>query len=178
MRPQDVLVIVNEAISRNRDSHPNIKKRVLDVVKPLMERLERFGSATDILAQCMPGVMGLNLVGLVWGFLKFVIVVSQWSSIGFYQTARGSLNEVQISREITDTVDAVFDLLDRIQTGLPAWETYATIFGSSDIQLLRTPLVNIYAQLIAIGVHAVKFFNTSKLRKRFTFSGDADMKIV
>ncbi|TDL21247.1 TPR-like protein [Rickenella mellea] len=142
-RPQDVLASVNEAISNHSGADATAPERIFKVAKPMLERMERFGSALDILVTSLPQVAGFNPVGIIWGCLKFVIC---------------------IARDISDSFDAVFQLLDRIQRSLPAWETYAKIFGSSDLQLLRTPLVNVYAQLMTISVQAVKFFDRSRPR--------------
>jgi len=57
----------------------------------------------------------------------------------------------------------VVDLLDEVLTGLPVLETYIKIFGTSTIQLLRTPLVNLYAELITFVIMAVKLFDRSKM---------------
>jgi hypothetical protein len=75
-RPEEILDLVNEAIIRKSLSQAGTKKRVIAVVEPLLMKLERFGAAIDMLAQSSPQVMGLNLVGLVWGFLRFIIAVS------------------------------------------------------------------------------------------------------
>jgi hypothetical protein len=63
-----------------------------------------------------------------------------------------------------DTLDAVTETLDDIYKCLPAFEKYVDIFGSSDIQLLKEPLVAIFTELILFGVTAVKLFKRSTIR--------------
>jgi hypothetical protein len=65
-----------------------------------------------------------------------------------------------------DTLDAVREMLDDIYKCLPAFEKYVDIFGSSDLQLLKEPLVAIFTELILFGVTTVKLFNRSTIRER------------
>jgi hypothetical protein len=64
-----------------------------------------------------------------------------------------------------DTVNAVVEMLDDIYKSLPAFEKYVDIFGSSDSQLLKQPLVAIFTELILFGLTAVKLFNRSSIRE-------------
>ena len=52
--------------------------RIGGVFKSLLERLGKFEAAIDMLAQASPQVLGLNLVGLIWGSLKILLVVSSF----------------------------------------------------------------------------------------------------
>jgi hypothetical protein len=74
--PQDMLAFVDEAIKISQAAHPDAKKRISAVVEPLLQRLERFGSAIDMIVQSLPQIHGLNLIGLVWGGIRFMMVVS------------------------------------------------------------------------------------------------------
>lgn len=47
------------------------------VLEKSLANLERFESALDALTGSMPEFVGLNLVGLIWGGMKFVIVASR-----------------------------------------------------------------------------------------------------
>jgi hypothetical protein len=76
-KPEDILDTLQEAIERNVTLHTDTKRRAQSVLEPLLLRLERFGSAIDILAQSSPQAMGLNLVGLIWGSVRFLLVVSK-----------------------------------------------------------------------------------------------------
>jgi hypothetical protein len=48
------------------------------VFKSLLERLGKFEKAIDMLAQSSRQVLGLSLVGLIWGSLKLLLVVSRY----------------------------------------------------------------------------------------------------
>jgi hypothetical protein len=74
--PKDILDTLQYAIEKNATSHADVKRRAQKVVEPLLLRLERFGSAIDVLAQSAPQAVGLNLVGLIWGSVRFLLVVS------------------------------------------------------------------------------------------------------
>lgn len=56
-------------------------------------------------------------------------------------------------------------MLEDIVKALPTLQTYINMFGSSQLQLLREPLVDIYAGFIGLGLQAIKLCNRSTLRK-------------
>jgi hypothetical protein len=68
---QEVLASVDNTIARNVNA-----AKIGGVFKSLLERLGKFEKAIDMLAQSTPQVLGLNLVGLIWGSLKIFLVVS------------------------------------------------------------------------------------------------------
>jgi hypothetical protein len=74
-QPPDVLALIADKM-RYTKSDSNKKQRLFQIVGPSLLRLERFCSAIDVLAQSSPQMLGLNLVGLIWGSLKLTIVVS------------------------------------------------------------------------------------------------------
>ena len=76
-KPEDILDTLQEAIEKNVALHTDTKRRAQSVLEPLLLRLERFSSTIDILAQSSPQAMGLNLVGLIWGSVRFLLVVSK-----------------------------------------------------------------------------------------------------
>ena len=76
-KPQDVLDTLQEAIQKNVALRADTKRRARSVLEPLLLRLERFSSAIDMLAQSSPQAIGLNPVGLIWGSVRFLLVVSR-----------------------------------------------------------------------------------------------------
>ena len=78
------------------------------------------------------------------------------------------LNELQIARDVADTLTAVVDILDGVLRGLPALDVYVQIFGASRIRLLEKPLVGLYAELILFGMEAAKLFGKPIRREFFT----------
>jgi hypothetical protein len=76
-KPEDILDTLQEAIEKNVSLHTDTKRRAQSVLEPLLLRLERFSSTIDILAQSSPQAMGLNLVGLIWGSVRFLLGVSK-----------------------------------------------------------------------------------------------------
>jgi hypothetical protein len=70
---QDILAAVDTAVTDTRSTNP---ARIGHVFKSLLERLGKFEGAIDILAQSLPQVLGLSLIGLIWGSLKILLVVS------------------------------------------------------------------------------------------------------
>ena len=52
------------------------KNKIQGLVESILFRFERFGRALDILAQSSPAVLGFNVLGLLWGSLRFIITVS------------------------------------------------------------------------------------------------------
>ena len=80
-KPEDILDTLQEAIEKNVTLHADTKRRARSVLEPLLLRLERFSSAIDILAQSSLQAMGLNPVGLIWGSVRFLLVVSKSPNI-------------------------------------------------------------------------------------------------
>jgi hypothetical protein len=70
---QDILVAVDTVVTRTTNV-----TRIGGVFKSLLERLGKFEAAIDMLAQSSPQVLGLSLVGLIWGSLKILLVVSSF----------------------------------------------------------------------------------------------------
>jgi hypothetical protein len=70
---QDRLTAIDTAV---KDARSTNAARIGGVFKSLLGRLEKFESAIDILAQSSPQILGLSLVGLIWGSLKILLVVS------------------------------------------------------------------------------------------------------
>ncbi|KZP24358.1 TPR-like protein [Athelia psychrophila] len=101
--------------------------RISAAVEPLLSLLEGFGAAMDLVMQFSPEFMGVNILGIVWGSIKFMM-------------AR--------ARDVSDALATVVEILDVVRNSLPTLEVYTKMFGSSDIQLLKRPLVEIYTQLI------------------------------
>lgn len=74
-QPPDVLALIDDKM-RYTKSDSNKKQTLFQIVGPSLLRLQRFCNAIDVLAQSSPQMLGLNLVGLIWGSLKLMIVVS------------------------------------------------------------------------------------------------------
>jgi hypothetical protein len=75
---QNTFDSVTEAISQHNDLQgTGIADKFRPVLNSLLERLGKFETAIDMLAQSMPQVMGLSLVGIIWGSIKVLLVVSQ-----------------------------------------------------------------------------------------------------
>ncbi|KAA6409811.1 MAG: hypothetical protein FRX48_06423 [Lasallia pustulata] len=141
--PGDVLTFMNDTILRHARSQSDKQTRVREKAKPLLEGLERFGGVIDIFASSSPQVHGVNPARLIWGFMKFLLLVA---------------------RDIVDTFDTVLTLLEDVIKELPALQAYINIYGSSKLQLLREPLVDIYAAFIVLGLQALKLFGRSAHR--------------
>ena len=56
-------------------------------------------------------------------------------------------------------------MLEEVANGLPVLDMYIHLFGASENQLLRTPLVDIYTELISFGTRALGLFDRSASRK-------------
>ncbi|KZP13535.1 hypothetical protein FIBSPDRAFT_1049346 [Athelia psychrophila] len=117
--------------------------RISAAVEPLLSLLEGFGAAMDLVMQFSPEFMGVNILGIVWGSIKFMMARAQ---------------------DVSDALATVVEILDVVRNSLPTLEVYTKMFGSSDIQLLKRPLVDIYTQLMLFGVEGVKLFKRSMLK--------------
>ena len=73
---QNIFDSVSEAISQHNELYgTGIADKFRRVFGSLLERLGKFETAIDMLAQSMPQVMGLSLVGIIWGSIKILLVV-------------------------------------------------------------------------------------------------------
>jgi hypothetical protein len=72
--PQQFLESIKEQGNADK-GFPVSRSKITEAIQPLLLQLERFGSAIDMLAQSSPQIAGVNLVGLIWGSLKLLIVV-------------------------------------------------------------------------------------------------------
>jgi hypothetical protein len=163
---EGLLASVDNTVARNTNA--------IGVFRSLLERLGKFEKAIDMLVQSSPQVLGLSLVGLIWGSLKVFLVVSHY--VLLHLSFRG-LNEVQIERDIANTFAAVVALLDGVLRGLPALDIYIQIFGASHIRLLEKPLVDLYATLITFGIEAAKLFDRPVGRKSFVVPTETCLSI-
>jgi hypothetical protein len=80
-RAEEVLELANASILKNTETDSKVKKGLKQTVETFVRRMERFGAAIDILVQSSPQILGLNLVGLIWGSMKFLLVVSGHSRL-------------------------------------------------------------------------------------------------
>lgn len=62
--------------------------------------------------------------------------------------------------------------------GLPALETYVHLYSASELQLLKTPLVNIYVDLISFGLRAVKLVDRSVSGKSLFYLPNEDRNVL
>ena len=80
---QNLDKLLQAAISRGNDKirSESEKKKVQGAMESILFRFERFGKALDMLAQSSPALMGINVLGFVWGSVRLVITVSARSCL-------------------------------------------------------------------------------------------------
>ena len=59
------------AASPENENRHSLRK----LTQSILFRFERFGRALDMLAQSSPAILGVNVLGFIWGTLRFVITV-------------------------------------------------------------------------------------------------------
>ncbi len=119
------------------------RKDIAPIVQSALARLKRYGGCIDMLAQTMPQAFGVNIVGMLWGSLKFVIV---------------------IARDVADTFETIAQTFGSIGQSLPLLEVTTKIYGQSEIQVLKGPLTEIYASIIFLALSVLKIFGRGSLR--------------
>lgn len=124
--PDDIISNVDNASSLQRDSG-----RFGKAVGSTMTRIHRYADAIDMIAQSSPQAYGLNIVGLIWGSLKFLLVVAE---------------------DISASYNTVVQTLEHVRQSLPSLGALTRIYGGSELQLLYRPLVDIYAAIISLGM--------------------------
>ena len=91
-----------------------------------------------MIAQASPQAYGLNIVGLVWGSLKLLLV---------------------IAKDITSTYDTIVVTLESVRHMLPNLGALTDIYGDSEIQVLHKPLIDIYSAIISFSLETAKYFS-------------------
>ena len=124
--PDEIISNVDNASSLQRDGG-----RFGKAVGSTMTRIHRYADAIDMIAQSSPQAYGLNIVGLIWGSFKFLLVVAE---------------------DISASYNTVVQTLEHVRQSLPSLRALTHIYGGSELQLLYTPLVDIYAAVISLGI--------------------------
>lgn len=98
-----------------------------------------------MIAQSSPQIYGLNIVGLLWGSFKFLLIVA---------------------KDVAAAHDTIVRTLDYVRHWLPNLEALTLIYGESELQLLYKPLVDIYAAIISFGLQTAEHLarNTSSVK--------------
>jgi hypothetical protein len=157
---EDVLNYARDVILKC-DANSKRREKIKRVLEPLILRLDRYDSAISSLVNALPSAFGANIAGLIWGSLKFVLMVCV---AALDQLCLSNQHFVeQIANDIVQTWETVLNTLEQITKVLPSVKAYVELYGKSQLQLLREPLVSIYADMIFFGLRAVKLINKSKL---------------
>ena len=134
-RPEDLHLLVEEENKRRVESQTRAKRTLNTMVSSTVKKLERYAGAIDMIAQSSPQALGLNVVGLVWGSLKILMIIAQ---------------------DITNSFEMIEQTLHDLGRSLPILESLTKLYGTSDIQLLRQPLVDIYASIVSLGLVVIR----------------------
>jgi hypothetical protein len=76
---EDVLNYARDVILKC-DANSKRREKIKRVLEPLILRLDRYDSAISSLVTALPSAFGANIAGLIWGSLKFVLMVCIASS--------------------------------------------------------------------------------------------------
>lgn len=138
--PDELIINVGNSSGLQKD-----EGRFEKVVDSTVARINRYADAIDMIAQSSPQAYGLNIVGLVWGSLKFLLV---------------------IAKDISAAYDTIVQTLDYVRQSLPNLGALIYIYGESQLQLLYKPLLDIYAAIISFGLQTAEHLcrNTSSLK--------------
>jgi hypothetical protein len=149
-KPEDVLDTLQEAIEKNATLHADTKRRARSALEPLLLRLERFSSAIDMLAQSSPQAMGLNFVGLIWGSVRFLLVVnksldiSSWDMVNmkagcarYYRYLRSCVRNTRRHCEVSPQLGSVHSTLWIFQNPTPSACACPNILGPDQLRPLR-----------------------------------------
>lgn len=134
-QPEDLHLIVDEENKQRVESQTRAKRSLNTVVSSTVKKLERYASAIDMIAQSSPQALGLNIVGLVWGSLKVLTV---------------------IAKDIAESFEMIDQTLHDLERSLPILESLTRLYGTSEVQLLRQPLVDMYASIVSLGLVVIR----------------------
>ena len=134
-RPEDLHRVVEEEDKRRVKSQTRAKRSLNTMVSSTVKKLERYASAIDMIAQSLPQALGFNIVGLVWGSLKVLTV---------------------IALDMAESFEMIDQTLHDLERSLPILESLTTLYGTSEVQLLRQPLVDMYFSIISLGLVVIR----------------------
>ena len=134
-RPEDLHFIAKQENTRRVEKQGLAKRSLNTMVSSTVKKLERYAGAIDMIAQSSPQVQGLNIVGLVWGSLKVLMIIAQ---------------------DIAKSFEMIDQTLHDLERSLPILESLTKLYGTSEIQLLRQPLVDIYASIVSLGLVVIR----------------------
>ena len=134
-RPEDLHRVVEEEDKRRVKSQTQAKHGLNIIVSSTVKKLDRYASAIDMIAQSLPQALGFNIVGLVWGSLKVLTVIAQ---------------------DIAESFEMIDRMLHDMERSLPILEGLTRLYGTSETQLLRQPLVDMYASIISLGLVVIR----------------------
>ena len=141
-RPEDLHLIVEEENKQRVEGQTRVKRSLNNIVSSTVEKLERYAGAIDMIAQSSPQALGLNIVGLVWGSLKVLMIVAQ---------------------DIAKSFEMIDQTLHDLERSLPILESLTKLYGTSEVQLLRQPLVDIYASIVSLGLVVIRLCERAPL---------------
>jgi hypothetical protein len=72
-KAKDVLAYANSTLVK--DGKASKVEKLKRVLEPLTQKLERFEIVIDTLISMAPKPYGVNVIGIIWGSLKFVLMV-------------------------------------------------------------------------------------------------------
>lgn len=142
-RPEDLHRVVEEVDKRRVESQTRAKRGLNTMVSSTVKKLDRYASAIDMIAQTLPQALGFNPVGLVWGSLKVLITIAQ---------------------DVTKSFETIDQTLHDLERSLPIFEALTKLYGTSKIQMLRQPLVDIYASIVSLGLVVIRLCERGPLR--------------
>ena len=134
-RPEDLHRVVEEKDKRRVESQTRAKRGLNTIVSSTVKKLDRYASAIDMIAQTLPQALGFNIVGLVWGSLKVLTVIAQ---------------------DIAESFEMINQTLHDLERSLPILEGLTRLYGTSKVQFLRQPLVDMYASIISLGLVVIR----------------------
>lgn len=132
-RLEDLLTTCEKSAKLKHDQN-GISKTITSAVT----RITRYSDAIDMIAQSSPQAYGLNVVGLVWGSLKFLLVVA---------------------RDISAIHDLIVETIHSVHQLLPNLGALIKIYGDSEIKLLYKPLVEFYKAIISFGLRTAEYLS-------------------
>ena len=73
---QDVLKAVDDALKQSNLAHEQSRfARFREAMANVVRWLDKNSNAIDMVVQSTPQICGLSLMGLIWGGLKFIVIV-------------------------------------------------------------------------------------------------------
>lgn len=165
---QDVLKAVDDALKQSNLISRHVRfARFRGAMANVVRWLDKNGAAIDMVVQSSPQICGLSVMGLIWGGLKFLIIVCPISCNNV-----ATLNVKQASKDFSDSFAIIAATVEDLNAIIPIWDSYerASRACRSPDALMDDAMRDVRIETICFVLEALKLLDRSLLKSKSLLS--------